>query len=270
MPTFPREIFKAYDIRGIVGKTLTPDVVRAIGQAPGHACPRKRPRHAVAIGRDGRLSGPELAAALAQGLRAAGADVIDLGMVATPMTYFAAQHLDTRLQRDGHRQPQPARLQRPQDGDRRRHALRRRHPGRCARASRKAASLTGSGAYSQHDIAPAYIDRITSDVKLTRTMTHRRGLRQRRGRRLRADALPQDGLQRRRSSSATSTATFPNHHPDPSQPKNLVDLVNRLQKGDCELGLAFDGDGDRLGVVTRDGPRDLSRSPAHALRGGRA
>ena len=85
MTTLPREIFKAYDIRGVVGKTLTPAVVRAVGQGLGTLA-RERGRDTFAIGRDGRLSGPELAAALAEGIRSAGANVIDLGMVATPMT----------------------------------------------------------------------------------------------------------------------------------------------------------------------------------------
>ena len=91
----PPEIFKAYDIRGIVGKTLTPPIVRAIGQALGSLA-RERGRDTIVIGRDGRLSGPELAAALADGIRAAGANVIDIGMVATPMTYFAAHELGTQ------------------------------------------------------------------------------------------------------------------------------------------------------------------------------
>src|SRR5215471_15869082 len=96
MPTvnLPPEIFKAYDIRGVVGRTLTPDIVRTIGQALGSLA-RERGRDTIAIGRDGRLSGPELLNAVGEGIRAAGTNVIDVGMVATPMTYFAAQHLGT-------------------------------------------------------------------------------------------------------------------------------------------------------------------------------
>ena len=108
----PAEIFRAYDIRGIVGKTLTPAVVREIGRALG-ALGRERgaptgSRTAFAVGRDGRLSGPELAAALMDGLNAAGADVIELGMVPTPVTYFAAHHLGCAQRGDGDRQPQSA------------------------------------------------------------------------------------------------------------------------------------------------------------------
>ena len=91
----PAEIFKAYDIRGVVGATLTPPIVHAIGQALGSLA-QERGRECVVIGRDGRLSGPELAAALGDGIRSSGADVIDIGMVATPMTYFAAHELGTQ------------------------------------------------------------------------------------------------------------------------------------------------------------------------------
>ncbi|MEK6592692.1 MAG: phosphomannomutase/phosphoglucomutase, partial [Pseudomonadota bacterium] len=90
--TIPAEIFKAYDIRGIVGRTLTPSITEAIGQAIGSEA-RTRQQAAIAIGRDGRLSGPDLAAALARGIRKSGVDVIDVGRVATPMLYFAAHQL---------------------------------------------------------------------------------------------------------------------------------------------------------------------------------
>mgnify|MGYP001198568696 CR=1 FL=1 len=250
MPTFPREIFKAYDIRGIVGKTLTPEIVRAVGQGLGTLA-LESGRTKVAIGRDGRLSGPELAAALADGLRAAGADVVDLGMVVTPMTYFAAQHLDTGcsvMVTGSHNPPDYNGLKMVIDGATLSgddiQALRERiEQGRV---------VTGSGAYSQYDIGPAYIDRITSDVKLTRTMRIAVDC----GNGVAGAFAPT--LFRKMGCNVVELfcdvdGTFPNHHPDPSQPKNLIDLVQRLQRGDCELGLAFDGDGDRLGVVTKAG-----------------
>jgi len=250
MAALPREIFKAYDIRGIVGKTLTPDVVRAIGQGLGTLA-LESGRTRVAIGRDGRLSGPELAAALADGLRAAGADVIDLGMVVTPMTYFAAQHLDTGcsvMVTGSHNPPDYNGLKMVIDAATLSgndiQALRTRiEEGRV---------VTGSGSYSQYDIAPAYIERVTGDVKLTRTMRIAVDC----GNGVAGAFAPT--LYRKMGCNVVELfcdvdGHFPNHHPDPSQPKNLVDLVNRLQRGDCELGLAFDGDGDRLGVVTRTG-----------------
>ena len=91
---YPKEIFKAYDIRGIVGKTLTPSVAEGIGQALGTEA-AERGQKAIVIGRDGRLSGPELSQALAKGIAKSGIDVIDIGLVATPMVYFATHHLET-------------------------------------------------------------------------------------------------------------------------------------------------------------------------------
>jgi len=250
MTNLPREIFKAYDIRGVVGKTLTPDVVRAVGQALGSRA-LEVGRDTVAIGRDGRLSGPDLSAALADGLRSSGANVIDLGMVATPMTYFAAQHLGTGcsvMVTGSHNPPDYNGLKMVIDGstlsgDDIQDIRTRIEAGRLS---------TGSGKYSQHDIGTAYIERIIGDVKLTRTMKIAVDC----GNGVAGAYAPT--LYRKMGCNVAELfcevdGNFPNHHPDPSQPKNLIDLVKRLGKGDCELGLAFDGDGDRLGVVTRTG-----------------
>ena len=250
MTTLPKEIFKAYDIRGVVGKSLTPAVVRAVGQGLGSLA-RERGRDTFAIGRDGRLSGPELAAALADGLRAASANVIDLGMVVTPMTYFAAKHLATGcsvMVTGSHNPPDYNGLKMVVDDGTLAgediQALRARiEEGRLA---------TGAGAYRTHDIGPAYLDRIAGDVKLARPMKVAVDC----GNGVAGAYAP--ALYRRMGCDVVELfcdvdGRFPNHHPDPSQPKNLADLVRRLEAGDCELGLAFDGDGDRLGVVTRDG-----------------
>jgi len=168
MASLPREIFKAYDIRGIVGKTLTAAIVRSVGHAVGSLA-REAGRDTFAIGRDGRLSGPELAAALSEGLRAAGANVIDLGMVATPMTYFAAEHLRTGcsvMVTGSHNPPDYNGLKMvvagaTLSGDAIQDLRSRIEGGRLA---------SGAGTYSTHDIAPAYLDRIARDVKLARPM----------------------------------------------------------------------------------------------------
>ena len=250
MTPLPPEIFKAYDIRGIVGKTLTPAIVRAVGQALGTRA-LELGRDTFAIGRDGRLSGPELAGALAEGLQASGVNVVDLGMVATPMTYFAAHHLGTGcsvMVTGSHNPPDYNGLKMVVDG-----ATLSGDDIQDVRASIEAGRLlTGSGTYSQHDIGPAYIERIVGDVKLTRTMRIAVDC----GNGVAGAFAPT--LYRKMGCTVAELfcdvdGNFPNHHPDPSQPKNLIDLVQRLQKGDCELGLAFDGDGDRLGVVTRSG-----------------
>jgi len=244
------EIFKAYDIRGIVGKSLTAAVVRAVGQALGTLA-REQRRTTIAIGRDGRLSGPELCAALSDGIRAAGVDVIDLGMVATPMTYFAATHLDTgcsTMVTGSHNPPDYNGLkmviaERTLSGADIQEVK--------SRIERNALA-TGAGAYRTHDIVPAYLGRIVGDVKLARPLKIAidcgNGV---------AGAFAPELFSRLGCEVVPLYCDvdghFPNHHPDPSQPKNLVDLIARLQEGDCELGLAFDGDGDRLGVVTPAG-----------------
>ncbi len=250
MSDFPKEIFKAYDIRGIVGKTLTAPIVQAIGQAVGSEALARGCKEIV-IGRDGRLSGPELAAALATGIRSSGADVIDLGMVATPMVYFAAHHLGTQsgvMVTGSHNPPDYNGLKMVLGGDTLAgeaiQALRARlEQGDLAR---------GQGRYREHDIAQEYIERIAGDVKLARPLS----LVVDCGNGVAGAFAP--ALYRRLGCTVAELfcevdGRFPNHHPDPSQPGNLRDLKARLKAGDAEIGLAFDGDGDRLGVVTRDG-----------------
>jgi phosphomannomutase/phosphoglucomutase len=249
-PVLPPEIFKAYDIRGVVGKTLTPPIVQAIGHALGSLA-LERGRRALVIGRDGRLSGPALALALSDGIRAAGADVVDVGMVATPMTYFAAQHLDTGcsvMVTGSHNPPDYNGLKMVIDGSTLSgadiHALKVRIESGALRE--------GSGGYRTHDIGPAYLARILDHIKLARPMKIAIDC----GNGVAGAFAP--ALYRRLGCEVTEMfcdvdGNFPNHHPDPSQPKNLRDLIALLREGQHELGLAFDGDGDRLGVVTRDG-----------------
>jgi len=244
------EIFKAYDIRGIVGRTLTRPAVQAIGQALGSLA-AERGRDTIVVGRDGRLSGPDLAGALCDGIRAAGADVIDIGMVTTPMTYFAAHHLGTQccvMVTGSHNPPDYNGLKMVIDattlsGDDIQALRERIARGDLAR---------GSGALRTEDIASAYFDRITRDVRLTRPMRIAVDC----GNGVAGAFAPE--LYRRLGCAVAQLfcdvdGRFPNHHPDPSQPANLQDLTRRLGEGDCELGLAFDGDGDRLGVVTPAG-----------------
>jgi phosphomannomutase/phosphoglucomutase len=246
----PPEIFKAYDIRGIVGRTLTPAIVRTIGKALGSLA-AERGRNTIVVGRDGRLSGPELVGALSDGIRSAGVDVVDVGMVATPMTYFAAQHLNTGccvMVTGSHNPPDYNGLKMVIDattlsGD----------DIQALRARVEAGNLRdGSGSRTESDIAAAYFDRITSDIRLARPVKIAVDC----GNGVAGAYAPE--LYRRLGCEVVEMfcdvdGNFPNHHPDPSQPKNLEDLQRRLLQGDCELGLAFDGDGDRLGVVTPRG-----------------
>jgi len=249
-PTPPAEIFKAYDIRGIVGRTLTEDGVRQIGRALGsEAC--ERGQTAIAIGRDGRLSGPSLSAALAEGLCAAGMDVVDIGMVATPMSYFAAHHLGcgSAVSVTGsHNPPDYNGLKMVLGGT----TLSGEDIQGLKQRIDSGNFASGSGKLSHADIRAAYLDRIVGDVKLARPM------------RIAIDCgngvagATAVELFTRLGCEVTELfcdvdGNFPNHHPDPSQPDNLRDLIAAVAKGNLELGFAFDGDGDRLGVVTRSG-----------------
>jgi len=248
--TVPAEIFRAYDIRGVVGKTLTPAIVREIGRALG-TVGRERGAPVFAVGRDGRLSGPELVAALTEGLTAAGADVIDIGMAPTPVIYFAAQHLGCGscvAVTGSHNPPDYNGLKMvvaggTLAGDEIQDLYRRICAGQLAQ---------GTGTRRSETVLDAYVERIAGDVRPARSF------------RIAVDCgngvagMLAARLYRRLGCEVTELfcevdGNFPNHHHDPSHPENLADLVATLKRTDCELGFAFDGDGDRLGVVTKDG-----------------
>jgi len=246
----PAAIFKAYDIRGIVGETLTVNGVETIGRAIGSEA-RARGRDTLVIGRDGRNSGPELAAALARGLQASGVNVVDVGQVATPMLYYAAHELGTLsgvMVTGSHNPPQYNGLKMMLAGDTLSgDAIKALH----ARITNNDLA-DGSGGYRTQDIRAAYLRRIVSSIKLARPMRIAVDC----GNGVAGATAPE--LYRRLGCSVEELfcevdGSFPNHHPDPSQPHNLEDLIAALRAGDAEIGLAFDGDGDRLGVVTKSG-----------------
>ena len=251
MPTLPApEIFKAYDIRGIVDRTLTVEAVEAIGQAIGSEA-QGRGKHAVCIGRDGRLSGPALAQALARGLQTSGVDVIDIGRVTTPILYFATHHLGSGsgvMVTGSHNPPDYNGLKMVLAGE----TLSGNDIQNLRRRLETGDLKRGAGSMRSQDVGNAYLERVTGDIKLKRTM------------RIAVDCgngIPgafAPALYRKLGCEVEELfcevdGTFPNHHPDPSQPENLKDLIAALEKGNAEIGLAFDGDGDRLGVVTKAG-----------------
>ncbi len=249
MPAVPHEIFKAYDIRGIVGRTLTPEIVEQIGRAFGsEAIARGTP--SVAIGRDGRLSGPELCAALARGLRAAGVNVVDVGRVTTPMLYFAAYHLGTQsgvMVTGSHNPPDYNGLKMMIAGD----AIAGNAIQRLRERVEQDDLASGDGGYATQDVTEAYLQRVVGDVKLARPID----LIVDAGNGIAGAFAPE--LYRRMGCNVTEMfcevdGSFPNHHPDPSQPENLADIIAALENS-AEIGFAFDGDGDRLGVVTKHG-----------------
>ncbi len=252
MVSLSKTIFKAYDIRGVLGSTLDAGIARKIGQAFGAAALAKGERKVV-IGRDGRLSGPELAASLADGLREAGVDVIDLGMVATPMVYFATNVLDARsgiMVTGSHNPPDYNGFKMVLAGEAIYGDAIQGLYESIARGD--FAPAASQGGYTTHDIKDAYIQRIAGDVKIARpikiAVDAGNGV---------AGAFVGE-LYRAMGCEVTELfcevdGHFPNHHPDPAHPENLEDLIRAVQTTDVELGLAFDGDGDRLGVVTKDG-----------------
>ena len=243
-------IFKAYDIRGIVPSTLNESVALGLGRAFGTAA-RAEGQTVVAVGRDGRLSGPGLAAALIQGLVEAGIDVVDVGVCTTPILYFAASTLAASgIQITGSHNPKDY------NGFKMVLAGRAIYGEEIQQLRRtmeqESWALVPGGSVRQADVQPDYLARITGDIRLARPMK----IVVDSGNGVAGATAP--GIFRALGCEVIELfsevdGNFPNHHPDPSKPENLRDLMAALQESDAELGLAFDGDGDRLGIVTRDG-----------------
>jgi phosphomannomutase len=244
-------IFKTYDIRGVVPRTLDEGAAQAIGRAFG-ALARSEGEHTVAVGRDGRLSGAPLAAALIRGLVASGMDVIDVGMVTTPMLYFAA----STLTKSG---IQVTASHNPKEhngfklvlaggtvfGEEIQHLRRLVEAGEFARAQ-------AQGTVRAAEVFDDYRKRIALDVHLARPLKIVVDC----GNGVPGASTPQ--VLRALGCEVLELfcdidGSFPNHHPDPSQPANLRDLIDQVKASGADLGLALDGDGDRLGVVTRGG-----------------
>ena len=246
-------IFKAYDIRGIVGQTLSEAVAEHLGRAFGTEA-LKLGEKAVAVGRDGRVSGPSLSAALIKGLRATGIDVIDLGAVTTPMLYYVAA---TRGAEGCHSGIQVTGSHNPKDYNGFKMVL----AGRAIYGDdiqnlrqriEREEYAEGQGRLTALDILPEYTHRIVGDCKLSRPLK----IVVDSGNGIPGASAP--GILRALGCEVTELYSevdgdFPNHHPDPSKPENLQDLIAAVKAQGADLGLAFDGDGDRLGVITREG-----------------
>lgn len=248
----PASIFRAYDIRGVVGETLGSEVARALGCAIGSEA-HDRGQQTIVVGRDGRRSSPELAEACIEGLRAAGRDVIDIGCVPTPVLYFATHYLNTGsgvMVTGSHNPPDynGFKIMLAEEtlfGD----------DIAALRSRLESGNLVdGRGSLQAMDVAPEYVRMVSEDVpvalgnaykvvvdcgngaagelapKLLRALGH--------------DVVPL---------YCEIDGRFPNHHPDPSQPENLRDLIAAVREHEADVGFAFDGDGDRLGVVDGDG-----------------
>ena len=246
-------IFKAYDIRGIVGQTLNEAVAEHLGRAFGTEA-LKLGEKAVAIGRDGRISGPSLSGALIRGLRATGIDVIDLGAVTTPMLYYVAA---TRGDVGCHSGIQVTGSHNPKDYNGFKMVLAGRAIyGDDIQGLRQRIEAedyaSGSGGMTELNVLAEYTQRIIGDCKLARPLK----IVVDSGNGIPGASAP--GILRALGCEVTELFSevdgdFPNHHPDPSKPENLADLIAAVKAQGADLGLAFDGDGDRLGVVTKEG-----------------
>ena len=246
-------IFKAYDIRGVVGQTIDETFAEHLGRAFGSEAVAAGEK-AVAVGRDGRVSGPGLVAALMRGLASTGLDVVDLGPVTTPMLYYVAA---TRARHGCRSGIQVTGSHNPKDYNGFKMVL----AGRAIygddiqglRERIKAERYTvGKGRTGKMNVLAEYKQRIVGDAKLARKMK----IVVDSGNGIPGASSP--GILRALGCQVEEMYSevdgdFPNHHPDPSKPENLAELIQRVKNSGAELGLAFDGDGDRLGVVTKDG-----------------
>ncbi len=250
MALLPKEIFKAYDIRGIVGQTLTPAYVEILGRAIGSEAVDRKQKD-ICIGFDGRLSGPELSQSLIEGILKTGTNVINLGMVTTPIVYFSTFFLQTQsgvMVTGSHNPPDYNGLKIVLGGE----TLSTEAIQKLYIRIVKENFYNGHGIEKKYDITHDYIEAIKNHVHLKRPMkividcgngvagAYARKIFESIGCSVEELFCDVDG-------------TFPNHHPDPSEPDNLEELKVHLNKSDAELGFAFDGDGDRLGVITKDG-----------------
>ena len=244
--TISEDIFRAYDIRGVVENALTPDATQQIGQAFATEA-LTQGQKTVIIARDGRLSSPELAQRLSEGLRSGGCDVIDVGMVPTPVLYYATHKLKTGtgiMVTGSHNPPQYNGLKmliagNTLYGDGIKAFYHMIVEGRVN---------NGAGSHTEENVIPDYLDTIVDDIKLEKPLNIAvdcgNGV---------AGVLATE-LFTRLGCKVTELfcdvdGTFPNHHPDPSKPENLIDLQNAMKAEHLDLGLAFDGDGDRVGIL---------------------
>ena len=249
-PDVPKSIFRAYDIRGVVGETLTEEGVLIIGQAIATQA-LSVGQKSIVIARDGRLHSPALSANLAKGIQSTGCDVVDIGMLPTPVLYFATHHLDTQsgvMITGSHNPANYNGLKIVIAGE----TLSGGAIQDLYQRIEKDDFASGEGGYREHMLLPDYIGTISRDVRL--------------GRMIKVVVDCGNGVAGEAAPMLLSTlgcevvplycdidGHFPNHHPDPSKPENLQNLIDKVREEKAELGLAFDGDGDRLGVVDSDG-----------------
>ena len=250
MSKLAAEIFKAYDIRGIVDKSLTSETVTQIGQALGSLALEKN-QSSIIIGRDGRLSGPKLSHALAQGILSSGCDVIDIGAVPTGLVYYATFKLETQsgvALTGSHNPPDYNGLKMVIAGE----TLSGEQIQSIKSRILNNDLTSGQGKLTQENIIPGYLNEVCTQINLKRPLKVVLDC----GNGIAGAVAP--ALFRKLGCEVTELfcdvdGTFPNHHPDPSVPNNLVDLIENVKQTGADIGLGFDGDGDRVGAIAPNG-----------------
>jgi len=249
--TIQASIFRAYDIRGVVGDTLNKHVATLIGRAIA-AENLARGETSIAVARDGRLSGPDMLDALIAGLRAGGCDVVNVGQVPTPVLYFAASTLpgvtSGVMVTGSHNPPDYNGFKIMLAGE----TLSGDAITDLYRRIVENDLSEGSGSFVEKDVSEAYLARIVSDITLKRPMKVVVDT----GNGVAGELAPK--LMKQLGCEVVPLFTdidgnFPNHHPDPGDPANMQDLIRVVAETTADLGLGFDGDGDRVGVITPQG-----------------
>lgn len=246
------DIFRAYDIRGVVDKNLSAGVVEKIGQSIGSEA-GARGQNVIAVGRDGRNSSPELSAALIAGLKASGRDVIDVGVVPTPVLYFATHHLEVNsgvMLTGSHNGPEYNGLKIVLGGE----TLSEEAIQSIYKRITDNDFESGAGNVQSSEIIADYVRRVSEDIPVALGSSYKIVVDCGNG--VAAAVAPQ--LFKALGHDVVELhceidGNFPNHHPDPSQPENMQDLINKVAEEQADIGFAFDGDGDRLGVVDDQG-----------------
>lgn len=248
--SLPEVILRNYDIRGIVGKDLTSDVVYKLGRAIGSVAYDKG-EQTVVVARDGRKSGPELSSALCRGLMDSGRDVIDIGMVPTPLLYFATNFLGSNsgvMLTGSHNPPDYNGLKMVVAGE----TLSGEKIQELGRRVATGDLLQGEGSRSEQDLVGDYLNRVIEDVHVARPLKVVLDCGNGVGGVVAPMLLKQLGCQVAELYCDVD-GDFPNHHPDPSKPENLTPLIDVVKASKADIGIALDGDGDRIGVVDSEG-----------------
>jgi phosphomannomutase/phosphoglucomutase len=247
-----RDIFRQYDIRGVVGKDLTEEVATAVAGAYAAFLSEKGVKGALAIGRDNRPSGEALHRALVAGLLAGGVDVVDIGIVPTPLAYWSQHNLDVvgGIQITGSHNPPEYNGFKLGLGTNSIYGADIQHIYELAVAGR---FPRGKGTIRPEDVVGRYIDDITGRTgKLSRNLRVILDCGNGAGSLVAPKLFPKLGI-KPRCLFCESDGTFPNHHPDPTVPKNLEALVTAVKEDRADVGIAFDGDADRIGVIDNNG-----------------